>query len=97
MGTGKLNLKREVDNMKQYLLSDEENTYTLFVGEAQEVKAAYRSMRKAWINDVSNLCPSHCDFPKFNYSRCYGLFINDTEMTFHVISSDTALRMISDI
>ena len=83
--------------MKQYLLSDEENYYTLYVGEAQAVKAVYRSMRKAWINDVSNFCPSHCDFPKFNYSRCYGLLINETEMTFHVVSSDTALRMIADI
>lgn len=83
--------------MKQYLLSDEENYYTLYVGSAQEVKAMYRSMYKAWIKGTSNFSNAFCDFPKFNYSRCYGLFINDTEMTFHVISSDTALRMIADI
>ena len=83
--------------MKQYLLSDEENYYTLYVGSAQEVKAMYRSMYKAWIKGTSSLSNAFCDFPKFNYSRCYGLFINDAEMTFHVISSDTALRMITGI
>lgn len=83
--------------MKQYLLSDEENTYTLFVGEAQEVKAVYRSMYKAWNRNVTNYYNAFCGFPKFNGEKCYGLLINDTEMHFHVVSSDTALRLIAGI
>ena len=83
--------------MKQYLLNGEEEFYILYVGEAQEVKTVYRSMLKAWLRGATNFSNAYCDFPKFNYSRCYGLLINETEMTFHVVSSDTALRMIADI
>lgn len=83
--------------MKKFLLKDEENYYTLYVGSAQEVKAVYRSMRKAWSRNATNFYNLHIDFPKFNYEKCYGLFINDKGMTFHVISGDTALRIICDI
>lgn len=83
--------------MRQFLLSDEKNTYTLYVGGAQEVKALYRSMYKAWIKGTSGISNMYCDFPKFNYEKCYGLLIHDVEKRFHVVSSDTALRMIFDI
>ena len=85
--------------MKKYTFfdADFDTDYTLYVGEAQEVKAVYRSMRKAWNRNATNFYNLHIDFPKFNYEKCYGLFINDKGMTFHVISSDTALRMIADI
>lgn len=85
--------------MKKYTFydADFDTDYTLYVGEAQEVKACYRAMFRAWLRNVSNICNAFCDFPKFNYSRCYGLLVNDKEMTFHVVSSDTALRMIADI
>jgi hypothetical protein len=83
--------------MKKFELRDEDNTYTLYIGSAQEIKALYRAMRKAWDRHVSRLCYPFYDFPKFNYDRHYGLFIEDGPMNFQVVSNDTALSMIADI
>ena len=63
------------DNGKVKEIYPETMRYTYIVGTAQEIKAIYRSMYKAYNKGVSNIEPTFLQFPKFNMCKRYGIII----------------------
>ena len=72
--------------------------YNLIVGEADEIRAVEKSMRRAWENGRSNLWPSHLGRPRYRAGRVYGISIErgDYHDTYYVVTADTALRLMLD-
>lgn len=73
--------------MKRYW---HENTQ-LIIGNAREI-----GLRERLIYDEGYVRPSHCDRPKFNSDRMYGLYIDYDEGTYMVVSASTALRLLTE-
>lgn len=69
--------------MKKYNIG----TSILYVGTARQICSLYKNFLSREI-----VMPSHCDFPKFNMGRMYGLLIEDDVM--YVASSDTVVRIL---
>lgn len=80
--------------MKKYYC---ENS-TIFVGEANEIKALYKSLRR---ND-GYYCPFYAGYPTLNPDKLYGLdlnwYVSDTGhySYFAVINSDTLAHLFND-
>lgn len=71
----------------------------IYVGTAREISRLYWNFSKREI-----FCGSHCEFPKFNYSRMYGIIVDTDEESrrgygipvMHVVTTDTLVRMWED-
>lgn len=72
------------------------SAFVAVIGEAAEIKAYEKSMRRAWQRDASNIWPSHLDHPHYNPSRLYGIVIEEGERhdTYYVATANTLLRTI---
>lgn len=70
------------------------NAFILAIGNADEIKAYEKSMRRAWKHDISNIWPSHLNCPEYNPSRLYGIIIEEGERhdTYYVATANTLLR-----
>ena len=65
----------------------DENGDMLYVGTAREISRVYRGL-----NRTEFATPSHCDVPKFNFGKMYGLRIDFTDYynpVMWVLSADT--------
>lgn len=73
--------------------------YLLFAGEADEVKAVEKSLRRAWRRDASNIWPSHCESPRFVEGRVYGIAVEKGlhHDTYYVLSASNAARMLMEV
>ena len=61
----------------------------LYVGTARQICSLYKNFLSREI-----VMPSHCDFPKFNMGRMYGLLIDFEDDVMYVASSDTVVRIL---
>lgn len=81
--------------MKKYLVDNREEMY---VGEASEISALYKSIRRAGDKGRTEILPMFCEFPRFNPNRLYGLSISKGDFSMYpwmcIISSDSVLRLI---
>lgn len=64
----------------------------LYIGTAREIKSLYKNFaeREIWT-------PSHCECPKFNMSRNYGIHVGYEDKTMYVVSASTVLALLFDI
>ncbi len=67
----------------------------VYIGTAREISRLYWNFSK---RDI--FCPSHCEFPRFNHSRRYGIVVNlDEEIggipVMYVVTAETAREYIS--
>lgn len=64
------------------------------VGEAAEIMAVEKSMRRAWRRDRSNIWPSHCDAPVLRDGRMYGICVQPGQYhdTYLICNADTIVR-----
>lgn len=77
--------------MKKFEFCNEiDGACVLYVGSAREISRTWNHLRKV------GYAPSHCEPPKFNYERAYGLSITE-DGTMYVLSASTALEMICDL
>ena len=65
----------------------------IYIGTAREISSLYWNFSKRGI-----FCPSFCEFPKFNYSRMYGIIVDfDSELegipVMCVVTTETLVRM----
>lgn len=68
----------------------------IYVGTAREISSLYRNFSKREV-----FCGSHCEFPKFNCSRMYGIIVDLGEENrrgygipvMHVVTTETLVRM----
>lgn len=81
--------------MKKYETYNEtmEVLETLYIGYADDIKATYKSIVRAFNKYNTNLCPIFCNTPRFVKSM-YGLIVNEKSNSFYVVNSDTALRLL---
>lgn len=72
------------------------DSYILTVGEAADIRAIEKSMRRAWEDGRSRICPSHLDRPRFNSERVYGIIVENGRFhdTYYIVTADTMLRMM---
>lgn len=81
-------------NIKKYTCEDS----VIFVGEADEIKALYKSLRR----NGGYYCSFYADYPTLNPNKLYGLdlnyYVSDTGhySYFAVINSDTLARLFND-
>ena len=63
----------------------------LYIGTAREICSLYKNFaeREIWT-------PSHCERPKFNMSRNYGIHVGEDEIM-RVVSASTVLALLFDI
>lgn len=65
--------------------------YKVVIGTADEIKAVYNSIRRAELKETRhNLGWSHCNPPKYNSSRFYGIYI-DLEDKYYGIMNEHAI------
>ncbi len=77
--------------IKKYEIKNENNIY--FVGETNEIKAMFKSIRRAYDKGNTELFP-YFRIAKFSDSKsCYAIEI-DEEMNVYVRSSDTMMALI---
>lgn len=64
----------------------------LYIGTAREICSLYKNFaeREIWT-------PSHCERPKFNMSRNYGIHVGYEDETMYVVSASTVLALLFDI
>ncbi len=69
-----------------------EDGVVMYVGTAREICSLYRNFveRAIWM-------PSHCDWPKFNMRRNYGIYVDADADTMSVVSASTVLALLFDI
>ena len=70
----------------------------IWIGEAPEIKAIEKAMRRAWKRDVSSLWPSHLDAPRYRDGGMYGIAVEhgDRHDTYYIRNADSILRDIRD-
>lgn len=87
---------------------EEELHYTYIFGNAEEIKAIYRSMQKAYKRGRFSARPEYIDFPKFNTERMYGIAVSwegiepyytgvNTNATFCVLGEDVVKELFIEI
>lgn len=64
---------------------------TIIVGLKKEIESTVRSMLRASDNMLK---PLYLDKPKFGNKRTYGIFINNVDKEYSVISADMAMVYI---
>lgn len=66
------------------------------IGQAEEIRAVEKSMRRAWLDDSSNIWPSHSDSPKFRDGDVYGIAIEcgEDHDTYYIMSAATIGRLL---
>lgn len=64
----------------------------VYVGSAREINSLYGNFAKRNI-----YWPSHCDYPRFNNDRIYGLHCDYETEVMYVVSADTVLRLLFDV
>lgn len=67
---------------------------TIIVGLKKEIESTVRALWRASDNDQTMLKPLYLDKPKFGNKRTYGIFVNNVDKEFCVISADTAMVYI---
>lgn len=91
-----------------YYAWEEELHHTYIFGNAEEIKAVYRSMQKAYERGRFSARPEYIDFPKFNPERIYGISIAwegiepyhtgfNTDAKFCVIGEDTVKEIFIEM
>lgn len=72
------------------IFKDEEGI--LYVGTAREICSLYKNFveRAIWM-------PSHCDWPKFNMDRNYGIHVYYKNEVMYVVSASTVLTLLFNI
>lgn len=79
--------------MKKYLV---DGIDIMWVGRPQEIKAMYKSIKRANYKMKTNWFPLHDNDPKYNQHRFYGIYFDTEIWYFNVINEHTALSLIVD-
>lgn len=79
--------------MKIY--DDYETGNTLIVGCAEEIRAVYKTMRKAYEADRISVGYTHYDFPVFTAGEIYGIEIIPAELRFWVRGSSAVCKLLN--
>lgn len=86
-------MKKYEENVNNYF--EDKSNCIYYVAETATIKSIYKSMRKAWGREVTNLCPMFCDFPKFSADKSvYAICVDVEEGYFQIVNSDTIMLMI---
>lgn len=68
--------------------------FVLYVGTAREIKRAYYGL-----NRTEKALGSHCDEPKFNFNKLYGLHIcnlDEKYPTMYIVNEHTLVGFMAD-